>query len=199
MNEKQVRKIAKRVHGLVRNGVSTPYPWQNAVGELQLVDLGEFPRHEQLASLRLKAFSVRHPFYDEVVRLPSMVPGRSRCASLTVAGGRGEDVTEVIRKTVTAAAKAGATSDPLIIAVHLYHEIDFSTFSERPLVRDRLLPWSDKFFADNPQLAMIYLSSNFETYIPRAVGDMVGVRHGRNGWVLESPVWDHDQVAALGI
>ena len=199
MNEKQVRKIAKRAYGLVRNGLSTPYPWQNSVGEFQLVDLGEFARPEQLARLRLEAISARDPFYDEMVRLPSMVPGRFRYASLTVTGGRGEDVTEVIRRAVTSATKSGVTSNPLIVAVHLYHEIDFATFSERPLVRDRLLPWSNQFFADNPQLAMIYLSSNFESYLLRAVGDGVGIRHGRNGWVMESPMWDHDQVAALGI
>ena len=199
MNEKQVRKIARRASGLVRNGLSTPYPWQNSVGEFQLVDLGEFARPEQLARLRLEAFSARDPFYDEMVRLHSMVPGRFRYASLTVTGRRGEDVTEVIRRAVTSATKSGATSNPQIVAVHLYHEIDFATFSERPLVRDQLLPWSNQFFADNPQLAMIFLSSNFESYLLRAVGDGVGIRHGRNGWVMESPVWDHDQVAALGI
>ena len=199
MNEKQVRKIAKRVYGLASNGLSSPYPWRNSVGEFQLVELGEFAKPEQLVRLRLDAFSERDPLYDEVVRLPTTVPGQYRCASLTVAGGRGEDVTEVIRRAVTSATKSRVTSNPLIVAVHLYHEIDFATFSERPLVRDRLLPWSNQFFADNPQLAMIFVSSNFESYLLRAVGDGVGIRHGRNGWVLESPVWDHDQVAALGI
>ena len=199
MSEKQVRKVAKRAYTLVRNGLSTPYPWQNSVGEFQLIELGEFARPEQLVRLRLNAFSAGDPFYDEMVRLPSLVLGRSRYASLTVTGGRGEDVSEVIRRAVTSATKSGVTSTPLIVAVHLYHEIDFTTFSERPLVRDRLLPWSNRFFADNPQLAMIFLSSNFESYLLRAVDDGVGIRHRRSSWVMESPVWDHDQVAALGI
>ena len=77
---------------------------------------------------------------------------------------------------MTSATKSGVTSYPLIVAVHLYHEINFATFSDRPLVRDQLLPWSNRFFEDNPQLAMIYLSSNFESYQPRAIGDGVGIQ-----------------------
>ena len=199
MDKRQVRKIAKRLSGLVRNGLSTPYPWQNSVGEFQLVELGEFARLEQLARLRSDAFSARAPLYDDVVRLPSLVPSRSRYASITVTGDQGGDVTEVIRRAVTSATKSAVTSDPLIVAVHLYHQIDFATFSQRPLVKDRLLSWSNQFFADNPRLAIVFLSSNFELYQFRAVGDGFGIRHGRSGWVMESPVWNHDQVAALGI
>ena len=199
MDEKQVRKIARRVSTLVRRGLSTPYPWRSKVGEFKLTELGEFPRAELIARLRLEAFSAREPAYDEMVRIPTMLDGRFRYASLTVTGGRGEDVTDVIIKAVTSATKSAETSDPLVVAVLLYHQTDFSEFPERPLVREQLLPWSDRFFADNPQLAMIFLSSNFESYFLRPVGNMVGMRHGRNGWVMESPAWDHKDVAALGI
>ena len=199
MDEKQVRKVAKRVSGLVRKGLSTPYPWRSKLGKFQLVDLGEFPRVEDLLRLRMSTFSEDDPFYDELVRLPSLVPGRFRCASLSVAGGRGNDVTEVIRKAVTSATKAAKADEPMIIAVHLYHEIDFAEFPDRPLVQERLIPWSNQFFADNPQLAIILLSSNFEAYRLRPVGSAVGIKHGRVGWVMESPIWDHADVEALGI
>ncbi len=199
MDEKQVRKIAKRVSTLVRKGLSIPYPWQSKVGEFKLTELGEFPKAEQIAKLSLEAFSAREPVYYEIVRIPTMLDGRFRCASLTVTGGPGEDVTDVIRKAVITATKSAETSDPLVVAVHLYHEIDFAEFPERPLVKERLLPWSERFFGDNPRLAMIFLSSNFEAYLLRPVGNMVGMRHGRNGWVMESPAWDHRDVAALGI
>ena len=199
MDGKRVREIAKRVCTLVRAGLSTPYPWRSNVGELQLVELGVFPETKHLAQLRLEAFSSGLPMYDEIVSLPSQVGGRSRCASLTVVGGEGEDVTEAVRRAVISATRSAVTPDPLIIAVHLYQAIDFAKFPERPLVRERLIPWSNEFFADHPQLAMIHLSSNFESYHFRPIGDMVGIRHGRGGWVMESPLWDHSSLAALGI
>jgi len=119
---------------------------------------------------------------------------------LAVAGAGGEDLSEVVRKAVTAATKAARTTEPLIVAVHIYHEVDLSEFSDRPLVQNNLIPWSDRYFADNPRLALVFLSSNFERYGLRLVGDdKVGIGHGRVGWVLESPVWDHAEVEALGI
>ena len=199
MGGSEVQKIAERVSALARAGLSTPYPWRSEVGEFQLVELGVIPEAKELAQLRLEAFSSGVPLYDEMVPLPSKVGGRSRCASLTVVGRSGGDITEFVRKTVVSATESAATPDPLIIAIHLYQAIDFAEFPERPLVRHCLLPWSNEFFENHPQLAMIYLSSNFESSLLRPVGDMVGMRHGRAGWVMESPLWDHSSLAALGI
>ena len=200
MDHKQVTKLAKRVSSLVRKGVSTPYPLKANTASFQLTDMGEFPRMEDLMRLKYSAFMQAGPVYDELVPLSSLVEGRSRCASLSVAGRRGDDVTEFVRKAVTSATKAAGTVDPLIVAVHLYHEIDLTEFSDRPLVQSNLIPWSNRYFADNPQLALVLLSSNFERYGLRLVGDdKVGIGHGWVGWVMESPVWDHADVEALGI
>ena len=68
-------------------------------------------------------------------------------------------------------------------------------------IRDRqnLKPWTDQFFKDHPQVAMIYLSSNNELYVPRLVNeDQVGIKWARQGYVLESPEWDHNDVKELG-
>ena len=200
LDDKQVRKLARRVSSLVRKGLSTPWPWKSSIGHFQLTDLGEFPGAENLLRLRLLAISQTDTFYDEVVPLPSLVTGRSRYASLTVTGGKGDDVTEVVRKAVILATKAARTAEPLIVAVHLYHEIDFAEFPDRPLVQSNLIPWSNQYFEANPQLALILLSSNFERYGLRLVGeDKVGIGHGRVGWVMESPIWDHSDVEGLGI
>ena len=200
VEQKQMTKVAKRISNLVRRGVSTPYPVKAAWGSFQLTDMGEYPHVEDLVRLKLSAFVQAEPLYDELVALPSLVEGRYRCASLAVAGARGDDLSEVVRKAVTAATKAARTTEPLIVAVHVYHEVDLSEFSDRPLVQNNLIPWSDRYFADNPRLALVFLSSNFERYGLRLVGDdKVGIGHGRVGWVLESPVWDHAEVEALGI
>ena len=119
---------------------------------------------------------------------------------MAVAGARGEDLSEIVRKAVTVATKTARTAELLIVAVHVYHEVELSEFSDPPLVQNNLIPWSNRHFADNPQLALVFLSSNFERYGLRLVGDdKVGIEHGRVGWVLESPVWDHADVEALGI
>ena len=200
LDEKQIRRLARRVSSLVRKGLSTPFPWESSLGSFQLTDMGEFPRAQRLARLRLSAFSQAEPFYDEIIPLPSLVAGRSRCASLSVAGGKGEDVTEFVRRATTSATKAASADESLIVAVHLYHEIDFSEFLDRPLVQSNLMPWSNKYFADNPHLAVIFLSSNFERYDLRLVeSESIGIQHGRVGWVMESPVWDHALVEPLGI
>lgn len=70
---------------------------------------------------------------------------------------------------------------------------------DSPLVRNNLSPWGDQYIAENPQLALVFLSSNFERYGLRLVGDMMGIGHGSVGWVLESPVWDYSDMEDLGI
>ena len=199
MDRERVQEVAERVCSLVHAGIRTPYPWRSEAGEFRLVELGVFPEAGQLTQLRLEAFSSGAPLYDELIAFPSRVDDRFRCASLTVVGREGEDVTEAVRRAVISATKSAVTPDPLIVAVHLYQAIDFDQFPQRPLVRKRLLPWSNGFFANNPQLAMIHLSSNFESYLFRPIGDMVGMRHGRAGWVMESPLWDHSNLAVLGM
>ena len=206
LDEKQIRKLARRVSSLVRKGVSVPYPWKSSLGSFQLTDLGEFPRAPELARLHLSTFSQADPFYDELVPIPSLIPGRHRTASLAIAGGKGEDVTEFVRRATTLATKAADANEALIVAAHLYHEVDFSEFPDRPLVQNNLIPWSNQFFADNPRLAVILLTSNFERYDLRLVENEgvgivhgLGLKHGRVGWVMESPVWDHALVEPLGI
>ena len=47
---------------------------------------------------------------------------------------------------------------------------------------------------------MIYLSSNHEVYLTRSVNEsQVGIKHSRQGFVIESPEWDHNDVKDLGI
>ena len=199
LGAKQVRQLVKKIARLIPAGLVTPYPWRSKYGEFQLVNLEEVTTSTALLRLRRSTYLHRHPLYDELVRIPSLLHDESRCASFCVGGHRGDDVTAVISKAVTAATASARTSDPLIVAVHLYHEIDFREFPERPMVKEHLIPWSEKFFAVHPELAMIYLSSNYEVYNFREVGDQIGVRHARAGWVMESPDWDHTDVAALGI
>lgn len=58
--------------------------------------------------------------------------------------------------------------------------IDLAEFSERPLVQNNLIPWSDQYFADNPQLALVFVSSNSEKYgLGQVDDDKVGIGHGR--------------------
>jgi len=199
LEDKQIRKLARRVSSLVRKGLSVPYPWKSSLGSFQLTDLGEFPRAPELARLRLSAFSQADPFYDELVPIPSLTPGRHRTASLAIAGGKGEDVTEFVRRATTLATKAANADEALIVAAHLYHEIDLTEFPDRPLVQNSLIPWSNRYFEDNPKLAVILITSNFERYDLRLVEDKgIGIQHGRVGWVMESPVWDHALWSRLG-
>ena len=68
------------------------------------------------------------------------------------------------------------------------------------LVQSILIPWSGQYFADNTQLAVILISSNFDRYGLRLVEqDKVGLGHGRVTWVMESPGWYHEDVVSLGI
>ena len=82
-------KLAKRLSGLVRKGMSTPYPLKSSLASFQLIDMGEFPRLGDLLRLRYSAFTQEGPVYDELVHLPSLVEGRYRCASLSVADRSG--------------------------------------------------------------------------------------------------------------
>ena len=197
--EKQIKQISRQIARLIRSGLTIPHPWQAKHGEYQLVDLGETPTTRELLGVRRSIFLSNDPLYDELIPVPSWMPGKYRFASLSVGGRRGADVTKVISKTVTAATRSAKASQPLVISVHLYQDIDFMEFPNRPMVKEHLLPWSEQFFQDHPEVAMIHLSSNHEVYNFRDAGGFIGMKHARQSWVMESPVWAHSDLESLGI
>ena len=201
LSEQHVRQIAARVSRIVGQGILTPYPWRTAEGQFQLFDLDDKSHGNDPPDAMMSPVVQSTPLYMELIRFPAENLSEARRASLFIGGNARDrdDVTDVIRKLVTTSTRTASTSDPLIVAVHLYQDIDFREFPQRPLVQKNLIPWSDKFFSENPQLAMIYVSSNFGVYGLNEVQDNLGIRHARPAWVMESPEWDHADVAALGI
>jgi len=78
--------------------------------------------------------------------------------------------------------------------------MDFQEYWSRPTIKQQFIPWIDNFFREYPNVAMIFLSSNNELYLIRGVEDnQVALKHGRQGFVIESPIWDHREVEELGI
>ena len=86
------------------------------------------------------------------------------------------------------------------MAVYLYQDIDLEEFWNRPSTKQQFKPWTDVFFKENRQVAMIFLSSNHELYSTRPVNEsQVGLKHARQGFVIESPEWYHNDIEDLGI
>lgn len=201
LDQRRLDRILTRASRMVRRGVVTPAPWRTADTVLELLEIGAGRGAFSLDAVRRRVLGQPGaPLYQELAPrgLGGPVAAR-RLSSLFVSGERGRELHWVIGAAVESSVKRAATDLSLIVAVHLYQEIDFREYPSRPVLKNDFLPWTDQFFTAHRNLAMIFVSSNYELYLTRDLGDESGVKHARAGWVLESPVWDHADVAGLGI
>ena len=201
LDERQLDRILTRVSRMVRRGVVTPTPWRTADTDLELLEIGSGRGVFSLDAVKRRVLArPGAPLYQELA--PRGIGGPAsthRLSSLFISGKRDKELHVVIGAAAENAVKRSTTDLPLIVAVHLYHEVDFREYPSRPIVKHEFIPWTDRFFSVHPNLAMIMVTSNYELYVPVDLGDSSGVKHARAGWVLESPVWDHADVVGLGI
>jgi len=198
-----IYKIRNKLVTLIRGNIIAPYPWSTTYCDFELTEIGNKLDAQSLDQVMRRVVNqTGDPLYFEFVPIlddPGNITNR-RAASLFVFGRRGKELGQVIRLAVSKSVKEADTSLPLIIAVHLYQDVDLEEFWNRPSTQQHLKPWTDLFFKENPRVAMIFLSSNYEQYLARAVSEsQIGLKHARKGFVLESPVWDHKDVEDLGI
>lgn len=198
-----VNRIRNRVEKLIKRGITIPYPWSTSYCDLELNEIRSTSARFDIDRIfnRIKRQS-NDPLYQEFVPIEdnTVLGSMHRGASLFISGKRGKELYQFIQSAVTKSVKEASTSLPLIIAVHLYQDIELNEFWNRSMVKQQFKPWTDKFFKEHPQVAMIYLSSNHEIYLTRPVNEsQVGINHTRQGFVIESPEWDHNDVKDLGI
>ena len=203
INLEYMNRIRNRVENLIKQGITVPYTWNTTYADIELTEIGSKLGAQPIEQIRRRLRSLRSdPLYDEFVPIIDNVPTTDarRGSVLFVSGRRGKELDQVIRSAVMMSIKEAPTTLPLIVAVHLYQDIELNEFWNRSSVQQQFKPWTDQFFKENPQVAMIYLSSNHELYLTHAVNkSQVGIKHGRQGFVLESPEWDHNDVKDLGI
>jgi len=197
-----VYKIRNKLATLISKGLTIPYPWSTTYCDFELTEIGKELGTRSINELRRRTLNQKgDPLYHEFVPISDNIlntEGR-RGSILFIFGRRGRELYQFIQSAVTKSVQEAKTSLPLIVAIHLYQDIDLEEFWNRSSTQQYLKPWTDEFFKDNLQVAMIYLSSNHEIYIPRLVNeDYVGVKYARQGYVLESPEWDHNDVKELG-
>lgn len=198
-----IYKIRDKLVALIRGNIPAPCPWSTAYCDFELTEIGNRIGAQSVDQIRRRVRGQTGDLlYWEFVPIldnPTNIPHR-RAASLFIFGRRGKELGQVIRLAVSKSVKEADTSLPLIIAVHLYQDVDLEEFWNRPSTQQHLKPWTDLFFKQNPHVAMIFLSSNYELYLTRAVSEsQIGLKHARKGFVLESPEWDHKDVEDLGI
>jgi hypothetical protein len=203
MDLDQINIIRNRVDKLIKREVTIPYPWSTPYCDLELDEIRNMSARFDIDRIfsRIKRRS-NDPLYQEFVQIEDNTALRSkrRAASLLILGKRGEETYQVIQSAIKRSVKDASLTLPLIIAVHLYQDIEWNEFWNRPSMQQQFKPWTDKFFKENPGVAMIYLSSNHEIYLKRSVNDnQVAIKHSRQGFVIESPEWDYNDVKDLGI
>jgi hypothetical protein len=199
-----INLVFNRISILIKQGISTVYPWRSSYYDLDLFELGDEVTITTIEKLRNKVLHQKgDPLYHEFVKIIDSIPvvkSPHRLSSLFISGTRGKELENVIKKATTESYREYHAGYPLVIAVHLYQEVNFQEFGNRPSVKQKLIPWTDMFFKERPEVTMIFITSNHELYAPHLVGtDQVAIKHMRNGWVLESPEWNHNDVAGLGI
>jgi len=198
-----VNRIRNRAERMIKGGITTPYPWNTAYCDFELSEIGRSIGQLTLDQIRRRVHSQPgDPLYEEFVGIErdNLIPRGRRLSSLYISGRRGKELDYFISTAVTKSIAEANTTLPIIAAVHLYQEIDFREYQNRSSYKERLLPWTNSFFKEHPNVAMILLSSNRELYLPRTIEDeKIAVRHMRQGFVMESPEWDHNEVEELGI
>ena len=203
INIKHVTSIRNRVDKMIHGGITTPYPWNTTYCDFKLTEIGERIGTLTIDQIRRRVLNQPgDPLYQEFVKIEddTLATRKRRLASLFISGKRGKELDWFISTAVTKSVREANTTLPLIIAVHLYQEIDFREYQNRTSYKGRLLPWTNDFFKAHPNVAMILLSSNRELYLPYDVKDNeITIQHTRNFFVMESPEWDHSEVEELGI
>lgn len=197
-----VYKIRNKLATLISKGLAIPYPWSTKYCDFELSEIGTKLGTRSINELREMTLSKKgDPLYYEFVTISDKILSteRRRGSILFIFGKRGRELYQFIQSAVIKSVQEAKTSLPLIVAIHLYQDIDLEEFWNRSSTQQNLKHWTDQFFKDNPKVAMIYLSSNYELYIPRLVNkDQVGIKYTKQGYVLESPEWDHNDVEELG-
>ncbi len=197
-----MNKIRNRLATIIGKRLTIPYPWSTTYCDFELTEIGTELGARSIYELRRMTLSRKgDPLYHEFVPMADNIldAERRRGSILFIFGKRRRELYQFIQSAVAKSVQEASTSLPLIIAVHLYQDIDLEEFWNRSSTQQNLKPWTDQFFKDHPQVAMIYLSSNNELYVPRLVNeDQVGIKWARQGYVLESPEWDHNDVKELG-
>lgn len=196
-------RIRNRVEKLIKGGLTIPYSWSTSYCDLELTEIRSKSAALSIDQIFRRIKNQRDdPLYQEFVPIldNSTVITNRRGANLFISGRRGKDLEWFIRSVVIKSVNEARTALPLIIAVHLYQDIDFAEFRNRSSIKQQFIPWTDKFFQENQKVAMIFLSSNHELYFPHTVGkNQVGLKFARQGFVIESPEWDHSEVEELGV
>lgn len=203
INIEHVSRIRKRAEKLIKRGITTPYPWNTTYCDFELTEIGKRIGALTLDQIRRQVLNQPgDPLYQEFVGIEDdkLIARARRLASLFISGRRGKELDWFISTAVTKSVMEANTTLPLIIAIHLYQEIDFGEYQSRPSYKQQLLPWTNNFFKEYPNVAMIFISSNRELYFARGFGDdKIALKHARQGLVVESPEWDHSEVEELGI
>lgn len=198
-----VNRIRNRAERLLKRGITTPYPWNTTYCDFELTEIGNRIGALTVDQIRRRVLNQPgDPLYHEFAGIEdaTLITRARRLASLFISGRRGKELDWFISTSVMNSIREANTTLPLIIAIHLYQEIDFEEYQGRLSYKQQLLPWTDNFFKEHPNVAMIFISSNRELYLPRGIGGgKIAVRHARQGLVLESPEWDHSEVEELGI
>ena len=199
----ELNGIRNRIKGLIRNRLTVPYAWKTPCADIELSEIGSEMGAQTVEQLRRQALGIKSdPLYHEFVPVGDDSPlGLNRRGSiLFIFGRRSNELYEAIRSAVGRSVAEASTKLPLIVAVHVYQDVDLSEFWNRQTTQQWFRPWTDQFFKQNPNVAMIFLSSNYELYLPRRVNDtQAAVKYVRKGFVLESPEWDHRDLEQLGI
>ncbi len=198
-----INRIRNRMEKLIKGGITVPYPWSTTYCDFELSEIGIKLGTQTINQLRRRVHNLPgDPLYHEFVPIVDNISNISnrRGSVLFIYGRRGKELDWFISTAATRTVMEANTPLPLIIAIHLYQEIDFQEYQSRSSYKEKLLPWTNNFFKEHTNVAMIFLSSNRELYLPYDIGhEKTTVRHMRQGFVMESPEWDHSEVEELGI
>ncbi len=90
--------------------------------------------------------------------------------------------------TADKAASAHTGTNPLIISVNLYHEVDIFEYLNSPKVAPQYYSWCRRFFSRYPRVALLLLSTGYDRYFQR---DEIHFELRKNYLAVESPNFDN--------
>lgn len=184
-------RLLDKVRSLLRTDLTTSGRLESEDCDIQIIEIGYGEGRLPPQKLREKALQeTQNALYTEfeLIKPASQSRRLPHVAGFHVVGNKRHLIEHYVYSTTELAAKSHIGSNPLIISVNLYHEVDMNVYMNGPSVVSGFKAWTEQFFKKYPNVAMVMLSANYDRYLPI---DGVNFAVSAKYLLLESPTWDN--------
>lgn len=136
-----VRRLLDTIRPLVRTILAIPTRLESDDWDVQLVELGYGPGKlspEEVRGISLSRANESLYMDLELLRPASVLSSSPHVVGCHITGSRGYELEQYVFSTAERAARAHSGSNPLIVSVNLYQEVDMNEYEVLAKAKQRL-------------------------------------------------------------